>query len=63
MNVYQLALLILVTVGFIKGLQADIYGVKAREPSGRTGIVCTIIVNAAVVFCYWKAGALSTILP
>lgn len=63
MKTGQIIILILTAIVFLRGLWTDFYGVKKREPYGFPGAIVTCIVTALVLLCYWKAGALSTILP
>lgn len=59
----QIILTALLTVGFFATLHRDVNGRKSLEPSGFSGIVATIVVNALVILMFWKAGLFSELIP
>ena len=55
----QVAILILMAVGLLRGLWQDFNGVKGRGPYGFTGAVISIVVTAIMFWVYRTAGAFS----
>jgi hypothetical protein len=59
----QILLAINVLVSLLALLWTDFHGRPAKEPAGFVGAVATLIVIAGMVLVYWKAGALSLLIP
>lgn len=59
----QVLVVLLALLGFFKCLSTDFDGQTAKPPGGFRGAIITIIVTTLMVLVYWKAGALSLLLP
>ncbi len=56
MNWAQIIIVCFFVLGFFINLYWDVEGREARQPSGYTGVLSTVILYAIMTFVYYKAG-------
>lgn len=59
----QILLAINLVMTLLALLWGDFHGRREREPAGFVGAVASLILFALLAAVYWKAGALSLLVP
>jgi hypothetical protein len=59
----QILMVVQLIAALLRGLWIDLHGRRESEPEGFVGVVVSLVMIVLVTLVWWKAGALSLLIP